>query len=431
MHKRAVRASSDERAPSIGRNALIIASGTGVAHLLSLCSSPILTRIYSPEAFGNLAIFLSVVSLVSPSATLRFDGAIPLASTADEVRSLTALSIIASVIVAALVALVFSLLSFDESLAALQSHAPTIGLVVLFSGFYSTLVAVLIRERQFTPIAFTRVSRTIGQVATQLLFPLLFPKAGPNNGLIIGHAVGHSGGLLYLTKKLPWTMSILFSSGLKLRECAHRFRKFPLVSAPSVLLNSAGLSLPVLLLAYFFDLAALGTFTLLQRLLGAPTGLIISSVSQSYLGEVSHLKRTDSRAIQPLFLSTARTLALRAAPILLLLPLALPRFASSVFGENWEISPSMAFAVSLMFYSRLVVAPVSQTLTVLEQQELQAAWDLVRLVLDLGTIILFGFLKVEPNKAVLAYSISSTLSYAMLFAATMVCIRHTAEKVSP
>ena len=59
----------------------MIAGGTTLAQGINILSTPILSRIYSPEDFGVTAVFISMVSILSVISALRYDLAIPLPKT--------------------------------------------------------------------------------------------------------------------------------------------------------------------------------------------------------------------------------------------------------------------------------------------------------------------------------------------------------------
>ena len=56
----------------------MLVGGTGGAQLLILLSAPFLTRLYAPEHFGLLAIYASLLAIVSVVVNLRYEIAIPL-----------------------------------------------------------------------------------------------------------------------------------------------------------------------------------------------------------------------------------------------------------------------------------------------------------------------------------------------------------------
>ena len=60
------------------RNIGALISATFIAQILSYLAAPIITRLYSPEEFGELGIFLRIVAIGAALATLRYEQAIPI-----------------------------------------------------------------------------------------------------------------------------------------------------------------------------------------------------------------------------------------------------------------------------------------------------------------------------------------------------------------
>ncbi|MGR7908328.1 oligosaccharide flippase family protein [Lysinibacillus capsici] len=51
-------------------------TGTVLAQLIPILLSPVLTRLYSPDEFGILAVFISITSILTVFVNLRLDVAI-------------------------------------------------------------------------------------------------------------------------------------------------------------------------------------------------------------------------------------------------------------------------------------------------------------------------------------------------------------------
>ena len=62
------------------KNVLTLMLGTGLAQLITLCVSPVLTRLYIPEDFGGLSLFTALVAIFGVVANGRMELAIPLPS---------------------------------------------------------------------------------------------------------------------------------------------------------------------------------------------------------------------------------------------------------------------------------------------------------------------------------------------------------------
>ncbi|MBF4218060.1 lipopolysaccharide biosynthesis protein, partial [Vibrio anguillarum] len=87
---------------SFSKNVLTLMTGTGIAQAIPIAIIPILTRMFSPEDFGLLALYAACVSILGVVATGRYEIAIMLPKDDEDARLLLQLSM--------LVALFFSLL---------------------------------------------------------------------------------------------------------------------------------------------------------------------------------------------------------------------------------------------------------------------------------------------------------------------------------
>ena len=56
-----------------GRNVLSLVKANVLAQVIVLVSLPLLTRIYSPDEFGVLAVFSGIIALCSAFAALKVD----------------------------------------------------------------------------------------------------------------------------------------------------------------------------------------------------------------------------------------------------------------------------------------------------------------------------------------------------------------------
>jgi hypothetical protein len=60
------------------RGMATLALSSGVGRFVGIAAIPVLTRLYTPEDFGVLAMFSTVVAIFSPLVTLRYVLALPL-----------------------------------------------------------------------------------------------------------------------------------------------------------------------------------------------------------------------------------------------------------------------------------------------------------------------------------------------------------------
>ncbi len=400
------------------RSVAVLAGGTTLSQALVVLAFPLLTRLYTPEDLGVLAVYTSILSILVVIASLRYELAIPLAENDEAAANLLGLSLFIVLWFNLLTALGVWLLG-DQiahwvNTPVLKLYLWLLPLSLFGSGTYEAFSYWAIRKKAFPPIAQTRVSQSLGQVLTQLILGLLKLRPG---GLLVGDVVGRLSGSGILAVLL-WRKDGRTIKGIsipEIRSVACRYRRFPLLSSGSALLNSAGLQLPALLLAAFFGPHVAGWFALGQRVVGVPMALLGRAVAQVYFGEASWLAREEPGALRRLFLMTARRLLLVGGIPIGLLSLSSPWLFAFVFGDAWFEAGRYVQLLAFMFLVQFVVVPLSQTLNILERQDLQLVWDAGRLILVVGGLVIAGILGCSAWTAILVYSIAMLVSYGVLF----------------
>src|SRR5690625_2981167 len=135
------------------RHVTVLVTGTAAAQLIALISSPIITRLYGPEAFGVMGVFMGIIQIIMPVVSLTYPIAIVLPKNDRNAKRIAKLSII--------IALVFSLITliiillFNHSiinifrLHEVSSYLLLIPIVIIFSGLTQVANQWLIRTHQF------------------------------------------------------------------------------------------------------------------------------------------------------------------------------------------------------------------------------------------------------------------------------------------
>lgn len=421
-----LRLSKTLRNSAFARSVAVLAGGTVLGQGLMLLASPLLTRLYTPSGFGSLAAYTSIFSILVVLASLRYELAIPLPEDDETASNLLALSLIIVSSTSFLVGLAVWLLRDHiarwTNAPALESYLWLLPLSFLGIGVYQALGYWAVRKRAFSRIAQTRLSQSIGMVLTQVGLGLL--GLDPM-GLLLGDVAGRLGGSGTLAT-LTWRRDRELLKRVSmpgLRRAASRYRRFPLLSSGSGLLNSAGLQLPVLLFAAFYSPQVAGWFALGQRAIGTPMAMVGQAVAQVYLGEASRLAQENPQALHGLFLRTARKLLLVGGIPIAIFALSGPWLFTFVFGESWYEAGTYVQLLTVMFVMQFVIVPLSPTLNVLERQDLQLVWDAGRLVLVVGGLVLAHALGWSVSRAVLVYGVAMLVAYGGLFILCVTTIR--------
>ncbi len=404
-------------AGSYARDVGTLAISTAFAQLLLVALTPVLTRIYTPGDFGVYSIFLSIVAILVSIASLRYE----LAITLPEDEKTAAELLLISFGCIALTTLVFGGggVLFSKQIAQLtKSDSLSVYLwflpfCILGSGLYQALGFWGVRTRAFKVLAGTRIGQNASMGATQTGIGWFHPGA---SGLFIGDVLGRfvggvSLGTFLLGRKHRLFRSISFGD---LRKTASRYRRFPLLSGTATLLNMAGIFLPPVMMSLFYTPDTVGWLAISQRVIGLPMTIVGGAVAQVYLGEASKLIRLGPEQLRTLFSNTARKLFLFGGSVVMILGLVGGQFFVWIFGESWARAGIYTILLVPMYVAQFVVSPLSQTLIVLERQDLQMMWDIGRLLIMVGSFAGAYALGASDVWAILSFSIGQMLAYVLL-----------------
>ena len=373
-----------------GRRVMLLAGGTALGRAIVILSSPLLTRLYTPEDYGFLAVYMAVVGILGSIVCLRYELAIPLPASERTAANLLVLSLMIIVLSALLAAVVIGLagdaIARRLNLPEITPYLWFLPVGLVGVGCHQALSYWAIRKKAFSRIARTRVVQGFGQVGLQLGLGL-----GPGGplGLLVGDLVGQAAGISTLATTTRGKDSRAFA-GVRphsLRAAMRRYWRFPIYSTGSALLDSSSRHLPAVLLAALYGPQIAGWYALGQRVVAMPMLLLGGAVGIVYLSEAATAAREDPDRLRRLLLRmSGRLLCLGALPFGIV-GVTGPWLFAIMFGANWEVAGTYAQILALMYLAQFVVGPMSSTLNVIGRQDLHLLWDLFKMGL---VLLLFG-----------------------------------------
>ncbi len=380
------------RVPSFGRNVAVVATGTAVAQAIPIVLTPILTRLYAPDDMGMLGLYTAFISFATNALSLGYSQAIVSGRTDDEAAALTALSGVVLVPMSLFSIGLFSLFSAQDWLGFGEFPVWTIPAMLLslvFTGLFFTLRYWLIREESYRTISTSTVKQSIGRMGTQVLAGIVGLQWV---GLVLGEVVGRGTGLTGLWAeagtRLRHHVGKLDRSTLK--QVAKRYRKFPLLTTPSSVLNSLSLVLPVPLITMFFGIHAAGQFTVASRVMLLPLSVIGGSVGDVFHSRIASLSRRAPNRAMRLFLSVAFGLFLVGLLPALVMSAWGQDIFSLVLGKEWSDSGLIASSIVPWVLMQFTVNPLSRLVQVYQGQELKLVYDTLALI-SVGGVLTFGY----------------------------------------
>lgn len=322
-----------------------LASGAILSQAIMVGATPLLTRVFSADAFGVLAVFSATYAITIPLTTLKYDAALILPKSGASAVRITALAVL---IASSLTLLAGAALLLAGQLAPLQSPALSLWLpLALWLGAIYTLAQQWSARRgNYQDYARSQVVGAVLNVGTSLGLGVLL--GGHPLYLILGFVCGMAGSLGYMlwsrrghALRVPprTTLASLFNR-------ARVYRQFPALVLPTALLLTLGQSSMPLILTANYTLDDVGQFAVANRLLLVPAALIGAALAEAFRSEFVRRQR-DRQPVTALFTRTLRMLAMVALPMFGFLAIASPFLFALVFGAAYEQAGRVAQAVVL------------------------------------------------------------------------------------
>lgn len=396
------------------RHIVTLLSGTAAAQVLMLLLTPVLSRLYSPEAYGLFSLYSSIVAAVTVVAALRYDMAIMLPKLDADAkvlkRGVTRLILVVSITATLVCGIGSPLIADALGKPELAPWLWLVGLSVFTLAEISALTYWLNRRSDYKAIGVNRILQSGGTAVAQL--GLALGKLGGVGGLIVGTLLGQSAALLTLRHKGRDARSGLGESDASIRGLFGRYRRMPLLNGPNALLDAVRTNGINLLIGIMYSGPLLGQFYMAWKLLEVPLGLINGALSQVFFQRLAVMERGSMYAFAKS--SVFRSAVLGVIPfglIYWLSPWAFP----VVLGAEWAQAGLIARALVPWLFMSLITSPISTIFVVTESQHIMLAHAIVYTAVPLS-LLYFLHGDIVANLTVVALAMASILVVFTLLA---------------
>jgi lipopolysaccharide exporter len=393
--------------PSPRRAVLGLAGGSVAATVLTLAVQPLLTRLYSAEAFGVADLYGAVLGVLFPIASLRYEDALVLPDDERDAAHLFWLAVLLTLGTCALVAL----LPFAG--AALAGHLPGYAALLPFLVWLAPgllvlrwsrlLEAYLARARRFGPIAAGNVVRA-GVTGGHRLSAGWAGDAG--GALVVSQVTGSALAALVQTAALRDAGQMLWRPvyTARLGAMARRYRRFALLTTPASLLAGLATRLPFLGLAAFFSPAVVGLFGRVYLVLAVPLSFVGGAAARVLAVEAAEGRRTGTLAAVAARYH-GRLVALGVWPALVLV-LAGPDLFAVGFGPAWREAGVFAQMTAPWLFLASTASALSPLFDVTERHRHDLGATVLLFAGTGAALVLAGTLSDAPRTALLALGVA-------------------------
>ena len=347
-----------------------MSSSNVLMYLVPLFVTPILTRLYTQEAFGEWGIFSSVISILGIGMFWGYEHAIVKADDNRDAKHIGVLCLLTSGTTILLTVLVFSIGSACG--VPFFRSFPGKGMLYAYLGIYALYIIlynICNRRERYGVLALSHI--VLGGSQAILRIVLGAAVLVSVNGLILGTTLAQFLNVLFILFCLREVLRASAWKGISGRRIVELFRqnrRFPLYDAPASIMAFAAFQSPTLILSQYFGKAEIGCFSIVIQLLLMPMSFIGTAMGKVYYQQLCSA-RGDASAIREVSRKVVGTVSLISILPLLFLALGGDYILVRFLGEKWTTAGEVALCLALWSFPTVLAQPLVPLYRTLDRQK--------------------------------------------------------------
>ena len=405
-----------------------LATGIILSQFIGFISIFFITRLYSPEFFGNFAIFLGIVTICSSSVSGAYEIAMITSRVRHEVNTLLVLSVVLSFLISTLIFIIFffyeiqikNLLNANE----LNFWWFFIPFLILLQSVISIIKSYANRYKVYSVITKILVTKSILSGGIAIFFGLanllsygLFMSELLSTFIVV---------ILFFLfdkknlKKITWNLNDKAFFILK------KYKQFPIFNASGRFIDNLILIVPIFFLNNYFNSEIVGYFTLCMKVIFIPFTFISSSFSTLYLRKVAELANNKKKSISYFFKISFFLLAIIFLPSIALFLFG-PQIFILVFGNEWILAGKFIQILIPSLALQFIVSTLSPAVSATSNSKLYALQAIVSLISIFAFFIFFST-QLEITELLFYFNILNLFLYSLYYFLIYFCILHPKNK---
>jgi lipopolysaccharide exporter len=406
------------------KNLSVLMTGTLIAQTITIAAAPVLTRLFSPENFGLLALLTSIIAVISRISSLCYERAIVMAPEPEDALNAAALSL---AVLAVFCFLTFAIIIVCKNTIVglagnpeLSAWIMLIPLGILIYGLNTIIHRWRLRNKAVRSIAMARTSESL--ISALIKIGTGFVIGVYSGGLIAGFFCGLLVSLMVLffqpdhLNLINWRDSISLN---RIKAVGAEYRVLPLFASGNALIMVLSQHFPVLLFSSLFSPAIVGFYSLGQRMLNQPVTVVGDSLNNLYFQKAAEELARGGDILRSYKRITLTLFLIGLLPFTILSIAAKPIFAI-VFGQQWIAAGLYVQIMTPLFFVMIVRIPSNVVYEVFRKQNIKLVFSVLKLILTISGVLCGYSLFKEP---VVVIGIFVWINIAVDIAVCMVAYR--------
>lgn len=311
-----------------------LASGNILAQAISVFTVPIISRLYSPQTFGEYGVVVSAAAIVMAFSTLGLSAAIMVPDDELQTKVVFFTASITQVVIAALVFLIMLLLMpvyrfFNTTIPYLQ--ACFLMFIYMIVTTFAQLLQVYLNKKELYRVLFWNT--IIGSSATLVInIPMGIMGFGVIGFFAASVVSSVVASILMIIKVKPFLRTIRFRDIIGVYK---KYKDFLLFQCPANTLTTISTQLPKQMFSNMFGNSALGDYEMTQNLMGHPSRLIAAPIATVYFKTASQSYKEGKNIADFTFSLIKKIMLIAFIPLLIIIIFGKPLFGF-ILGQSWQ-----------------------------------------------------------------------------------------------
>lgn len=392
------------------RNLFTLISGSLLAQIIVVLSSPFMTRLFNVDDIGIYTLFISFASTFTSVMNIRFDMGI-VSVDDSEVKPLIKGSIMIGIATTILTTIIYIVYSFflAPDLSRHMILVPLFFVLMLAYSLNNVFTSYNNRMEEYSTISAVYVIRNVIQNCFPLVVCCLFSSSYL---LLVGfYVIGQLAGLSYQGRKIIADRAEINAIPLErvFNTLKHQYR-YALFSAPASIANSFSYSSITMALEAFFSASVIGYYSVSTRVLGLPITLFAGNLSKVFFQEAA-----DEYRVNGGYQRTLKKVSVALVPLSVIAFICMWFFAKPAcvlfFGSEWSIAGDYIRILSPMFALRLLCTSLMPGLLVANKQNVELIIQCGLVCASLVAVLLFVYLGGTINDFLFYIAISKSACF--------------------
>ncbi len=405
------------RKGSFTQNVAFIGSGKIFISIIGFLLIPILSRIYTPEAYGYFSTYNSVVTLLVTILTFAYPNTMVIIDEEKKFYNITFflfVNIFFWTVISSTIFIVQYFLPIHFLTGIDKRYIVLIPIGFFINGILQILSQWNIRREKYVLSSTLEMSGGLSARLFSLGFGFL--TSGNLSGIILGNQFGRTLSVsinIFKTIKKEYKQFIKAISYVSIIKTLKEYSRYPLYFLPVNISNVLKGQIPVYFIIAKFNESILGNYSMAYSLLNLPIQIIGNSISTVFLRTATNIINSGIDE-----LSKFSNKVLNRIQIFSVIPFSIVFvFGSEIFsfflGSKWINAGVYASLLSPYLYLMIIFSPLVPLMQVFKREKWLFIFNLISLVLS-SLALLIGISTDNVENTILFYSISNIIMYIIL-----------------